>query len=207
MHPKKGTHGMPSNHKLDGIFFTDCAVVHCPMALGLRLQCIIATHHSGLNMSEEKTLTAEEKILAQLTTYSKDTPIGHPDIDGRAGIFVPSAEFNFAANAAIRMGSGIVGFGNPDGTLTVYFEGNRFDDSSLHKWENKVRKSYDRMVMRAPTVSKTKIDAKQLELVGLIEGNGINVKHPEKLLHWLQQSNAADTAPTSDHITWKKDKF
>lgn len=160
-----------------------------------------------LTMSEDKPLTAEEKILAQLSTYSKDTPVGHPDIDGRAGIFVPSPEFNFAANASIRMGSAIVGFGNPDGTLTVYFEGNRFDETSLHKWENKVRKSYERMVMRAPTVSKGKLDAKQLELVGLIEGNGITIKHPEKLMHWLTVSNAMDTAPLSDHITWKKDKF
>ena len=150
-------------------------------------------------MSEDKILTAEEKILAQLSTYSKETPIGHPDVDGRAGIFVPSPEFNFAANPSIRMGAAIVGFGNPDGTLTVYFEGNRFDETSLHKWENKV--------MRAPTVSKGKLDAKQLELVGLIEGNGITVKYPEKLTHWLTVSNALDTAPESNHITWKKDKF
>jgi hypothetical protein len=181
--------------------------VSFPKALNRRYNAIIPYHFFELTMSDDKTLTAEEKILAQLSTYSKDTPVGHPDVDGRAGIFVPSPEFNFAANATIRMGAGIVGFGNPDGTLTVYFEGNRFDETSLHKWESKVRKSYDRMVMRAPTVSKGKLDAKQLELVGLIEGNGITIKHREKLLHWLSVSNAMDTAPESDHITWKKDKF
>ncbi|WP_229263050.1 hypothetical protein [Duganella dendranthematis] len=93
---------------------------------------------------------SQEKPIIEVSTYSKDTPIGRPDTDGRAAVFVPSEAFDAGNNAAIRMGSGIVGFGNPDGTLTVYFEANRFDETSLHKWENKARKAYDRMVMGAP---------------------------------------------------------
>jgi hypothetical protein len=84
-----------------------------------------------------------------------------------------------AANANIRLGAGIVGFGNPDGTLTVYFESNRFDESSLHKWENKARKAYDRMVAGAPTVSKAKLNASMLEQIGIIDGMGIHLKQPE----------------------------
>nr|WP_315255553.1 hypothetical protein [uncultured Duganella sp.] len=146
---------------------------------------------------------SQEKPIAEVSTYSKDTPIGRPDLDGRAAVFIPSETFDAASNAAIRMGAGIVGFGNPDGTLTVYFEGNRFDDSSLHKWENKARKAYDRMVMGAPTVSKAKMNASTLEQVGTIDGMGINLKQPDRLQHWLERSNALDTAPAGPITLWK----
>lgn len=146
---------------------------------------------------------SQEKPIAEVSTYSKDTPIGRPDTDGRAAVFIPSESFDAGSNAGIRMGAGIVGFGNPDGTLTVYFEGNRFDESSLHKWENKARKAYDRMVMGAPTVSKAKINASMLEQVGIIDGMGIHLKQPERLQLWLQQANALDTAPASPITLWK----
>ena len=74
----------------------------------------------------------------------------------------------------------------------------------MHKWENKARKAYDRMVMGAPTVSKAKIDAKMLEQVGIIDGMGINIKQPERLQHWLAVSNALDTAPAENIVAWKK---
>ena len=147
---------------------------------------------------------SEEKILSAVSTYSKDTPVGHPDVDGRAGVFVPTDDFDLANTTTIRKGAGIVGFGNPDGSLTVYFEANRFDESSLHKWENKARKAYDRMVMRAPTVSKAKIDARMLEQVGIIDGLGISIKQPERLQQWLTLSNALDTAPEGAVVHWKK---
>ena len=143
-----------------------------------------------------------EKIT-EFSSYGKDTPVGRPDVDGRAAVFVPNETFDLANSTTIRKGAGIVGFGNPDGSLTIYFEANRFDDSSLHKWENKTRKAYDRMVMGAPTVSKAKIDAKMLELVGAIDGMGITIKHPESLHHWLEVSNALDTAPSGSIVLWK----
>src|SRR5471030_2838627 len=162
------------------------------MQTSARFPCPECSH----KMSEEKTIT-------EVSTYSKDTPVGRPDIDGRAGVFVPSGLFTPESNTAIRKGAGLVGYGNPDGSLTVYFEANRFDDSSLHKWENKVRKAYDRMVMGAPTVSKAKLDAKMLDQVGIIDGLGIAVKAPEALLHWLTISNALDTAPAANITLWK----
>lgn len=142
--------------------------------------------------------------LKELSTYSKDTPVGLPVVGGRAGVFVPTDLFDLANSTTIRLGAGIVGFGNPDGSLTVYFEANRFDESSLHKWENKVRKAYDRMVMVAPTVSKAKIDARFLEQVGYIDGTGITLKTPERLTEWLAQSNALDTAPAGPVVLWGK---
>ena len=148
-------------------------------------------------MSQEKT------PLFEVSTYSKDTPVGRPDIDGRAGVFVPSPVFDANAHPAIRKGASIVGFGNPDGSLTVYFEANRFDDSSLHKWEDKTRKAYDRMVMGAPTVSKAKINANMLDQIGIIDGMGIHLKTPELLEHWLHISGASDTAPASPITLWK----
>jgi hypothetical protein len=146
---------------------------------------------------------SQEKPIIEVSTYSKDTPIGRPDTDGRAAVFVPSETFDAGTNAAIRMGSGIVGFGNPDGTLTVYFEGNRFDETSLHKWENKARKAYDRMVMGAPTVSKAKINASMLEQIGTIDGMGIHLKQPDRLEQWLTRANALDTAPAGPITLWK----
>lgn len=146
---------------------------------------------------------SEEKNSAEISSYGRDTPVGRPDRDGRAGVFVPTADFDLENSATIRKGSGIAGFGNPDGSLTVYFEANRFDDSSLHKWENKVRKAYDRLVMAAPTVSKAKIDAKMMEQVGHIDGMGIHVKHPERLTEFLERSQAMDTAPEAPVIMWK----
>jgi hypothetical protein len=144
-----------------------------------------------------------ENVIGSISTYSKDTPVGRPNIDGRAAVFVPTEFFDSGANA-IRKGSGIVGFGNPDGSLMVYFEGNRFDESALHKWENKARKAYDRMVMAAPTVSKAKIDAKMLEQIGYIDGTGITLRLPEKLTAWLEQANAMDTAPDGAVVLWGK---
>lgn len=146
---------------------------------------------------------SQPKSITEVSTYSKDTPIGHPDTDGRAGVFVPTEKFDAASNANLRLGAGIVGFGNPDGTLTVYFESNRFEDSSLHKWEHKARKAYDRMVMRAPTVSKAKLNASTLEQIGIIDGMGIQLKQPERLHHWLERANAIDTAPAGPAILWK----
>lgn len=140
---------------------------------------------------------------SRISTLSKDTPVGRPDLDGKAGVFVPSATFDLANSATIKGGAGIVGFGNLDGTLTVYFEMNRFEDSSLHRWEHKARKAYDRMVMGAPTVSKTKLDAKFLDQVGIIDGMGINLKNLEGLQEWLAQSNASDTAPAEAVVLWK----
>lgn len=152
--------------------------------------------HGYQNMSAEN-------VIGSITTYSKDTPVGRPSIDGRAGVFVPTEYFEAGANS-IRKGAGIVGFGNPDGSLMIYFEGNRFDESALHKWENKARKAYDRMVMAAPTVSKVKIDAKMMEYIGYIDGTGITLRVPEKLADWLRAADAMDTAPENTVITWGK---
>lgn len=149
-----------------------------------------------------KTMS-QEKSISEVTTYGKDTPVGRPDTDGRAAVFVPTDSFDAANNANIRLGAGIVGFGNPDGTLTVYFESNRFDESSLHKWENKARKAYDRMVAGAPTVSKAKLTANMLEQIGVIDGMGIHLKQPERLEQWLQRANALDTAPAGPVTLWK----
>ena len=147
---------------------------------------------------------AQEKNITEVSTYGKDTPVGRPDTDGRAGVFVPTGAFDLENTTTIRKGAGIVGYGNPDGSLTVYFEANRFEDSSLHKWENKARKAYDRMVMGAPTVSKAKMDAKLVEQIGIIDGRGINLKLPDRLQQWLSVSNALDTAPAEPIVQWRK---
>jgi hypothetical protein len=51
--------------------------------------------------------------------FGSDTPMERPDAGGRAAVFVPHPEAEDAVAAALNNGSGMVGFGNPDGSVTV----------------------------------------------------------------------------------------
>jgi hypothetical protein len=135
-----------------------------------------------------------------MMTFGRDTPMDRPNPGGRAAVFVPQPDAEEAVCEVLKNGSGMVGFGNPDGTVTVYFENNKFNDSSLHKWQNKVFKAYDRMVKRSPTVNKLTCDASNVEQVGFIEGPEILVRHMEPLISWLQRSGALDSAPEGPEI-------
>jgi hypothetical protein len=123
-----------------------------------------------------------------------------PNPGGRAAVFVPHPEADEAVANAVNNGSGMVGFGNPDGSVTVYFENNKFRDPGLHKWESKAFKAYGRMVERMPTVNKLTCDAANLEQVGFIEGPEILVRDLDKLAQWLKRSNASDSMPESSDI-------
>ena len=123
-----------------------------------------------------------------------------PNPGGRAAVFVPSPEADETVLGALRNGSGMAGFGNPDGTVTVYFENNKFNDSSLYKWESKLFKAYDRMVKRAPTVNKLTCDAGNLAQVGFIEGQEVLVRDMDALAGWLKRCNALDTMPEGADI-------
>jgi hypothetical protein len=135
-----------------------------------------------------------------MSTFGRDTPMDRPSPGGRAAVFVPAIEADDAVRDALKNGSGMVGFGNQDGSVTVYFENNKFNDPGLHLWENKVFKSYDRMVKGSPTVNKLTCDALNLEQVGFIEGAEILVRNMARLAQFLQQSGAANTAPASAEI-------
>lgn len=135
-----------------------------------------------------------------MSTFGRDTPMDRPNPGGRAAVFVPAADGEPAVLESFKKGSGMVGFGNHDGSVTVYFENNKFNDSSLHSWQNKVFKSYDRMVKGAPTVNKITCDASNLEQVGFVEGHEILVREMEVLTAWLVRSGAADSAPEGPNI-------
>jgi hypothetical protein len=135
-----------------------------------------------------------------MATFGRDTPMERPNPGGRAAVFVPSLEVEEAVAAALNNGSGMVGFGNADGTVTLYFENNRFRDSGLFKWESKAFKAYGRMVERMPTVNKLVCDAANLIQVGFIQGQDILVRDMEQLAAWLQRSDAADSMPESAEI-------
>jgi hypothetical protein len=135
-----------------------------------------------------------------LQTFGRDTPMDRPNPGGRAAVFVPRPDAEEAVTEVLKNGSGMVGFGNPDGTVTVYFENNKFNDSSLHAWQNKVFKAYDRMVKRMPTVNKLTCDAGNLEQVGFVEGTEILVRSMPGLHAWLQRCNAMDSAPEGPEI-------
>lgn len=133
-------------------------------------------------------------------TYGKDTPIDRPVPGGRAAIFVTAEGAEEAVTDVIKKGAGICGYGNADGTVTVYFEWNKFNDSSLHKWEAKVFKSYDRMVKLSPTVNKVTADADNFIQIGIMESTEILVRNMEKLQSWLTKHGAVDTMPDSAEI-------
>ena len=135
-----------------------------------------------------------------MSTFGRDTPMDRPDMGGRAAVFVPSAEADDAVRGALKNGSGMVGFGNQDGSVTVYYENNKFNDPGLHKWESKVFKSYDRMVKSSPTVNKLTCDAANLNQVGFIEGPEILVRNMDSLAEYLQKSGASDSAPAAAEI-------
>lgn len=135
-----------------------------------------------------------------MSTFGRDTPMDRPNPGGRAAVFVPLADGDPAVIEMFKRGSGMVGFGNHDGSVTVYFENNKFNDSALHTWQNKVFKSYDRMVKGAPTVNKLTCDADNLEQVGFVEGQEILVRDMEALSNWLTRSGAADSAPEGPNI-------
>ena len=134
------------------------------------------------------------------TVFGMDTPMERPDPGGRAGVFVPSPDASEPVRAAMKNGSGMCGFGNLDGTVMIYFENNRFNDSGLHKWENKVYKAYDRMVNLAPTVNKLNCDAASLIQVGFVKGREILVTDMDALMDWLKRCDALDTAPENAEI-------
>ncbi|MES2153495.1 MAG: hypothetical protein V4508_27260 [Pseudomonadota bacterium] len=123
-----------------------------------------------------------------------------PNPGGRAAVFVPHREAEETVRDALKTGSGMVGFGNRDGSVTVYFENNKFNDSSLYKWEHKVFKAYDRMVKGMPTVNKLTCDAENLLQVGFIEGPEILVRDMALLADWLQRTNMLDSAPAGPEI-------
>ena len=135
-----------------------------------------------------------------MSTFGRDTPMERPNPGGRAAVFVPHPEADELVAKAVNNGSGMVGFGNADGTVTVYFENNRFRDSGLHKWESKAFKAYWRMVERSPTVNKLTCDAANLIQVGFIEGQEILVRDMDNLAQWLRRSDAADSMPETHEI-------
>jgi hypothetical protein len=135
-----------------------------------------------------------------MATFGRDTPMDRPNPGGRAAVFVPQPDAEEAVREVLKNGSGMVGFGNPDGSVTVYFENNKFNDSALFKWESKVFKAYDRMVKRSPTVNKLTCDAANLEQVGFIEGPEILVRNMDSLANWLRRTNALDSMPAAAEI-------
>jgi hypothetical protein len=123
-----------------------------------------------------------------------------PSPGGRAAVFVPRIDAEEAVTELLKNGSGMVGYGNPDGSVQVYFENNKFNDSSLHSWQNKVFKAYGRMVLGSPTVNKLSCDAANLHQIGFIEGPEILVREMGPLTEWLTRSNTLDSAPDGPEI-------
>ena len=132
----------------------------------------------------------------------QDLPLERPDTNGRAALFVPTATIKDDVLDTVRMGAAIVGFGNHDRTLTIYYESNRFNEPNLVKWEQKARKAFDRLADNLPTVSKMISKPENFEQVGYISSKGILIRRMEKLRGWLEKSEALDTGPSSENVVF-----
>jgi hypothetical protein len=136
------------------------------------------------------------------STFEKDTPMGHPHANGHAALFVPVAGSTAELPPNLRNGAGIVGFGNPNGTLTVYFESNRFNDSGLHMWESKVQAAFRRMIDHLPTTSKAILPPNHFEQVGTMGATGLRLTRIDSLKRWLHDSKMLDSAPETEQLNW-----
>lgn len=133
-------------------------------------------------------------------TFGKDTPLARPEPGERAAVFVPRVNADKAVQELLKNGAGMVGFGNSDGSVTVYYENNRFNDSTLFKWESKVFKAYERMVKRFPTVNKLSCDADNLDQIGILDGAGIRLSDVPGLTAWLARTGTAASAPETQTV-------
>lgn len=135
--------------------------------------------------------------------FGQDLPLQRPDeTDSRAALFVPTAAIKEDILGAIRKGAAVVGFGNHDRTLTIYYESNRFNEPALAKWEQKARKAYDRLLENLPTTSKMVCKSDNFEQVGYISTKGITIRRRASLDRWLEQSDALDSAPEGDTVAF-----
>jgi hypothetical protein len=130
-----------------------------------------------------------------MASPSKEIPQDRPDPGGYAAVFVPRADADESVLEMLKNGSGMAGFANPDGTVTAYFENNRFADPALATWQSKVFKAYDRMVKRMPTTSKLTCDQGNLRAIGVVGGAQVVVSDMAALTDWLQRSDALASAP------------
>ncbi len=135
--------------------------------------------------------------------FGKDTPMGCPEVNDRAGVYVPAVGHEKEV-AAIKNGAGVVGYGNNDGTLTIYYESNRFDDSKLYPWLAKARLAYERMVHHKPTTYHQTVAPDKFEQVGMLDGSSLILTRPESLQRWLAYCNVSDTAPAKEDMNWKR---
>ena len=123
-----------------------------------------------------------------------------PNPNARAAVFVPSVDADELTMEILKPGAGIVGYGNKDGSVQLYFEANKFDDPHLTRWDQKILKAYDRMVKLAPTVYRLTTDIDNLEQIGFLDSGIITIRKMEALTRWLQQSNMLDSAPNGPII-------
>jgi hypothetical protein len=132
-----------------------------------------------------------------------DLPLDRPDDAlGRAALFVPTVSIKEEVLQTVRKGAAVVGFGNHDRTLTVYYESNRFAEPALAKWEQKARKCYERLLDNLPTTSKMISKPENFEQVGYINSKGITIRRMEALQRWLDYSDALDSGPEGETVAF-----
>ena len=107
-------------------------------------------------------------------------------------IFVPTAD----AFTTIAPGSAIVGRGETDGRVHVYFEGNLHGAINLERFIDRAAVAAGRLEQRYPTVAQAFMPAERLVEVGTFDCdlNRVTLTNEPALAAWLGRT---DTLPDS----------
>ena len=102
------------------------------------------------------------------------------------GIYLPNPESELSRRLII--GSAIVGVPSTDGTVLIYYEGNRFDLPELRSYRQRVERAAMRLRFNEPhgypTRARDLVDPRELELIGTLDSTGLTISHPAGELAW-----------------------
>jgi len=99
-------------------------------------------------------------------------------------IVVPTAHSRWAK--MIAKASAIVAFKNDAENLVVYYEGNLYGASNLHRFEDRASVAYGRMTQRAPTIAMAMVPAGEFIVVGHMTPGNVAINKPGLLSQWNQ---------------------
>lgn len=125
----------------------------------------------------------------------EDIPTARPAWGDEATIVVPKIEHQQRVAGSIDPASGIVAFRvhNAADKLIVYYEGNRFNSSSMSELEDRVMNAYGRMSKTYPTIAMAMMDASDFEVVGTVEPNRVQIDHDHPAVQaWVAEAPRPD---------------
>ncbi len=87
----------------------------------------------------------------------------------------------------IAKGSAICAFKCDAENLVVYYEGNLYGASNLHRFEDRASVAYGRLTQRAPTVAMAMVPAREFVVIGQMTPGHLAIDKPSLLSQWNQE--------------------